>query len=194
MLWFHTHSKSFPLVFRISVHECLSPSSLENGKNEVLPCSSEKPQFTVSSLWCHVFTEMTFSTLLFRTTTSLWFRASIAAGVKDYAGFTDRYDFFFPPLFLFFCMSSISLQTEFGPGPAARRSPSISVSLFQTKPVPFTIEPENSHQCSGSGCAQFNTHIEAQHAVQSLSLQCAIDKMSARESNCKEHPLCVSLL
>lgn len=83
-------------------------------------------------------------------------------------------------------MPSISLQSEFGPRPAAGHSLSrfvcLCLSCSQTKPVPFTIEPENSHQCSGFVCAQFNT--------QSLYLQCAIDKMPSSE----EHPLCVSLL
>lgn len=83
-------------------------------------------------------------------------------------------------------MPSISLQSEFGPRPAAGHPVSLcrflSPSCFQTKPLSFTIEPENSHQCSGFVCAQFNT--------QSLYLQCAIDKMPSSE----EHPLCVSLL
>lgn len=47
-------------------------------------------------------------------------------------------------------MPSISLQTESGPAPAAGRAPfCVPLCVCQTKPVPFTIEPENSHQCSG---------------------------------------------
>lgn len=43
-------------------------------------------------------------------------------------------------------------------------------------------------------CVHSSIHTETQHAAQSLCLQCAIDKMSASEWNCGEHPLCVSLL
>ena len=51
------------------------------------------------------------------------YSAATAAGMKDYAGFTDRLEFFF-------CvMPSISLQTEFGPRPAAGLSRSLFLSL-----------------------------------------------------------------
>lgn len=43
-------------------------------------------------------------------------------------------------------------------------------------------------------CVHSSIRTETQHAVQSLCLLCAIDKMSASEWNCREHPLCVSLL
>lgn len=55
-------------------------------------------------------------------------------------------------------MPSISLWTESGPEPAAGHRSLLTLSLFSTMPVPFTIEQENSHQCSGSVCTRFNTY------------------------------------
>lgn len=121
-----------------------------------------------------------------------WFRAAIAAGMKDYAGFTDRFKFFF---FLFFhVMPSISLQTEFGQRPAAGHSPFVSVSLSFKQSQCHSLLNQRIATSVLALCVHSSIRTETQHAVQSLCLQCAIDKMSADEWNCKEHPLCVSLL
>lgn len=55
---------------------------------------------------------------------------------------------------------SISLWTRSGPEPAAGHRSLLTLPLFSTMPVPFTIEQENSHQCSGSVCTRFNTYRE----------------------------------
>lgn len=150
---------------------------------------SENQQLSVPSLWRRVFTEMTYTLLCQSHQLYYWFRASSAAGMKDYAGFTDRFEFIFSLLCQVFL-----LRTESGPRPAAGRSLSVSLSPFQTKPVPFTIEPENSHQCSGFVCAQFNTHRNTTCCTELVFTVCHWQNVSQWMELQRTSPLCVIIV
>ena len=150
---------------------------------------SENQQLSVPSLWRHVFTEMTCPLLCQSHQLYYWFRASSAAGMKDYAGFTDRFEFIFSLLCQVFL-----LRTESGPGPAAGRALSLFLSLPFRQSQCHSLLSQRIATSVLALCVHSSICTETQHAVQSLCLQCAIDKMSASEWNCREHPLCVSLL
>lgn len=145
---------------------------------------SEKQQLSVPPLWRNVFTEVT-CTLLFRATSCILIQSCQRQWEIMQASLIDLN--FFPPV-----MPSISLQTGFGPRPAAGHSVSVSLSFRQSQC--HSLLSQRIATSVLALCVHSSIHTETQHAVQSLYLQCAIDKMSANEWNCKEHPFCVSLL
>lgn len=133
-------------------------------------------QLSVPSLWCNTFAEMTRS-LLFGVA-----RCTLIQCCLDQR------------LCRLHCWMICHFVDYIWPGASCRTSlPFDSVSLFSTMPLPFTIEQENSHQCSGSVCTRFNTYRKTTCCTELVLYSVPVINVSS-EWNAKEHLLCVSLL
>lgn len=179
------------LSISVNLEQTIPPPTLTGELEEwwlALLCSIAQSNSSSLSHPCGVTSSQKWHALCFSELPLVFW--SSAAWIKDYAGFTDIFEFFF--FFYGSCYAKYFFADWLWPE-ASCRAPSLCFchSLSQTKPLPFTIEPENSHQCSGSVCAQFNTHRNTTCCTELVFYSVPLTKCQPVNGIAKEHPLCV---